>query len=94
MLDFVAPLVASVAQFACLLALLVVVGVIGFNVVTFGVAFVLRPGRRPPSLARAFVNESLASLVLIPLYPLFAFIGEKYEEKAEGVDPDPRCEVS
>ena len=60
--------------------------VAGFNVVTFAIAFFRKPPRR---LLRAFVKELLASLLLIPAWPLFTLLGERWQSAHEGEDPDP-----
>ena len=61
------------------LVLLFVVIAGGFNVVTFAIAF--GRGPRPRGLWTALGKEMLATLVLIPAWPLFAFIGATYRAR-------------
>jgi hypothetical protein len=53
------------------------VGLVGFNALTFAVAFARGP--RPRGLARAVVMELLAGLALLPLWPLWMLIGASYQ---------------
>ncbi|MSP60945.1 MAG: hypothetical protein EXR72_11490 [Myxococcales bacterium] len=72
---------------AAWLALLFLAGIVGFNAVTFAVAF--SRGPRPPRLPVAFLKECLATLAVIPAWPLFALLGASYQARKEGTDPDP-----
>ena len=58
--------------------------VVGFNVVTFLIAFVRRPPRR---VVTAFIKELLATLVLVPAWPLFALLGERWQHVDLGAPP-------
>lgn len=77
-------MVLETAVLSLLLAF--VLGVAGFNLLTFAVAFHRPP--RPARLALAFAREMLASLALIPAWPLFAIAGARYEARVEGRPAD------
>lgn len=64
------------------LALLVVVGIGGFNLVTFAVAF--RRGPRPPRLLLAVMKELLATLCLVPLVPFRSLVPARYQPRQVG----------
>jgi pimeloyl-ACP methyl ester carboxylesterase len=64
------------------LLLLVAAATIAFNVVSFAIAFGRRP--RPPRLGAAFLKELLASLVIVPLWPLFSLVGDGWEAAKDG----------
>ena len=55
---------------------LFLVAVVGFNLVTFAVAFARPP--RPPRLLVALLFEIVAALLLLPFWPLFALVGRRY----------------
>ena len=61
-------LLAAVALF--------LVGVVGFNLLTFAIAFARPP--RPPRLLPALLFEIVAALALLPFWPLFALLGRHY----------------
>jgi triacylglycerol esterase/lipase EstA (alpha/beta hydrolase family) len=60
---------------------LFVFAVVGFNLFTFAVAFAKPP--RPRGIFTALARELLASLLLIPVWPLFMLIGASYARRRE-----------
>ncbi len=71
------------------LALAFIALTVGFNLVTFAASALLsRRHRRLGALSVAFLKETLATLLMLPAWPLFALLGARYRAAHEGADPD------
>ena len=76
---YVLPVFAVAQTVALAFAALVAASIALFNLLTFAVAFARPP--RPRRLLVAVLKELLANLVLIPVWPLFLFIGARYQRR-------------